>query len=481
MRLNSVLSTAFAGCALCLAPAAPAQVPQAIPYLRTMDLLVVDSTFDGVWRLCDFNQDGDYDDAGEVTPFYSDTIGSIALGNPSCVVCAPDGTTYVGDSTNDIVLALRDQNGDGDANDAGEHRVFFTSVANAGGITMASVQGITVDAIGRLFLAVANTGTSGADLVIQLFDLDGDGDANDTGEALDYCTIPGGSGAAGNSIPTKVVAAPDGNLYYAEVGSTGVVTKGVWQLRDVNFDGDCNDAGEVNLFWTPPFTASPQYWSLAVDRLGAFYVTDHSANRQVWRGVDTDSSGTITAGEQTLFYQTASSIWWDVVLRDDGVVLLVDASTPDHVTALHDMNGDGDAFDAGESSQAYSAALASIAIAPRGAALARAPWLVLSPPVVSLGSTTTFVTSASKPGDLVIAVLSLGLAPPAPLPPWGTLEIDPSLFVVVGFGIADAGGTFVQPLAIPNVPTAINTYGCQSLAGDTSRLFLSNGALLTVQ
>src|SRR5436190_23700036 len=104
MRRNNAL----VACTLGLAGAALAQVPQVVPYPRTMDVLVVDSTFDGVWRLADLNQDGDCNDAGEVIAFYSDTIGSIALGNPCCIVCAPDGTASVGDSTNDIVLAPRD-------------------------------------------------------------------------------------------------------------------------------------------------------------------------------------------------------------------------------------------------------------------------------------------------------------------------------------------------------------------------------------
>jgi hypothetical protein len=474
MRLNDLLAAAA------LASTAAAQIPQAIPYSRTQDLLVVDSSYDGVWRLADFDQDGDYDGPGEVVPFYTDTLAGFALTNPSCIVSGPDGTVYVGDSTIDVVLALRDQNGDGDANDPGEHQVFFTSVTNASGIVMASVQGITVDAIGRVWLAVANAGTVGTDVIVQLHDLDLDGDADDLNESRIYCTIPGGSGAVGNSIPTKVVVGPDANLYYTDVGSTGAVQKGVWRLVDLNSDGDCDDPGEVAVFWTPPFAASPFYWSLAVDALGTFYVTDHSTNEQVWQARDTNGNGTIEPAEQTLFFQSTGSTWWDVVPRPDGSVLLCDADTPDRITTLRDLNADGDANDPGESTLAYSSALAATAISPRGATLIRAPQLEITPPVVQVGNSTTLTTRASRPGDLVVHVISLGFGPSIALPPWGVVEIDVTLLNVVHVGVADATGWFTAPLAIPNVPTAVNTYAFQTLAGDTFRLFLSNAAGLTV-
>ncbi|HEX5054113.1 MAG TPA: hypothetical protein VFZ65_20210 [Planctomycetota bacterium] len=462
-----------------LATPAAAQAPQLLPYPRTQDLLVVDSTYDGVWRFADRNQDGDFNDPGEITTYYDDVAGSIVLTNPTCIVVAPNGTAYVGDSTVDIIMALDDLDGDGNALGIGEHRVFFDG-SNAGGIVMASVQGITIDAAGRLFLAVSNAGTTGTDMILMLVDLNGDGDANDLFEAVEYCTIPGGAGSVGNSIPTKVVVAPDGNLYYAEVGSTGVVTKGVWKLTDLNHDGDCNDAGEVTLFWTPPFAASPFYWGLAVDDAGNFYVTDHSTNESIWRGRDVDGSGVIDPAEQTLFYQTPNSTWWDVVLREDGTVLVCEAFTPDRLTALLDLNHDGDALDANEAHEAYDATVSGAAVLPRGAAFVRAPLLAAAPDIVPIGQSTSLVASASKPGDLTLVVISVGLAAPFPLPPFGLVEVDIGNFHSVGLGFANAAGEFTVPLAIPNNPVAINTYAFQALSGDAFRLFLSNAVSLTV-
>jgi hypothetical protein len=469
---------------IALAGQLAAQVVPALPYSRTLDLLVVDTAYDGVWRLADLNQDGDYQDPGETVSFYSDVIGSIPLTNPCCIVAAPDGTVYVGDSSLRIVIALRDQDGDGDANDPGEHRVFFDSVSNASGVVMASVQGITVDALGRLFLAVANTGTLGTDTILRLHDLDADGDANDLAEASVYCAIPGGSGAVGNSIPTKVVVAPDASVYYTDVASAGAVVKGIYKLTDLDSNGDCNGPGEHTLFWAhqpAPQPSSPFYWTLAVDWQGNFWVTDHSANQQVWRLRDVDASGTISAAEQQLYYQSTGSTWWDVVLRDDGAVLLCDAGSPDRVTALRDLNQDGDANDPGESSNAYTASGAPVAVAPRGATLLRAPRLELAPPTVAIGNSTTVAVAATKPGDLTLLVLSVGLAPtPFPLAPWGTVEVDASAFASVALGFADPAGNFAVPFAVPNTATAIGTWAFQALSGDGFRLFLSNASVMTV-
>lgn len=467
--------TAFA------APAV-AQVPPNIPYQRTLDLMVVDSLADVVWRLSDFDLDGDYNDPGEVLSFYDDVTGAFVLTNPACIATAYDGTVYIGDSTEDVVLALRDQTYDGDANDPGEARVFFDN-SNASGAVLSSVQGITVDALGRVFLAVANTTTGGTDQILKLEDLNQDGDANDPGEATDYCTIPGGAGAPGNSIPTEVRAGPDNNLYYTETGSTGVVTKGVWKLTDGNFDGDCNDPGEVTLFWTPgpqPLPNTPFHYSLAISRDGWFYVTDHSANEQVWRGKDLDASGTIDPTEETLFYQTGGSTWWDIEIRDDGWIMVCEDETPDRITALKDGNGDGDALDPNESFEAYSELVSPTDIPrPRGAAFLRAPMLSLSPPVVQLGQTVTFVVTTEQPQQLAAALLSTGLVPPFPVPPLGQVEIDPSGFVILGVGISTPGGAFLLPLTLPSAPTALGTWGSQALSGEY-RFFLSNGSLLTV-
>lgn len=454
-------------------------IPPAIPYARTQDLLVVDTSFDGIWRFCDFNLDGDYDDAGEISVFYSDTVGAYAWTSPTAIVSAPDGTVYVTEISNDAIYALHDLNGDGDADDAGEITVFFDGT-NASGFPIPQAYGITIDAIGRVYLAVNNASSpAGPDRILRLQDLNGDGDAQDANEAVDYYNFPGTTGSLATSIPTKVVVGPDGNLYYTEVG-TGF-TKGVWRLVDGNQNGNCNDPGEATLFWTPPFTTSPQYWSLCVDATGGLLVSDHAtSNEKIWRAFDANGNGVIEAGEQTLFFQTTGSSWWDLVLRSDGTVLAVDSDTPDKIHALRDANNDGDALDLGEATIAYQAGSASAAVAVRGAAMQRAPLLEITPPIVPIGTSTVVVTHAAKPLDLCVGVISIGLGTPFPLAPWGIVEIDLGVFVSIGAGFAGANGDFAVPFAVPNDPSVIGTYAFQSLCGDQFRLFLGNAATMTV-
>jgi len=90
------------------------------------------------------------------------------------------------------------------------------------------------------------------------------------------------------------------------------------------------------------------------------------------------------------------------------------------------------------------------------------------------------ITHTSKPGDLAVTVISLGLAPAFPLAPWGMVEIDITLFVSIGVGFADAAGDFTVPFAVPANPSIVGTYAFQTLAGDLFRLFLSNAAPMLV-
>lgn len=464
-----------------LTATAAAQAVPLIPYSRTMDLLVVDASYDGVWRCIDWNQDGDLLDANEVVSFYSDQIGTIALTNPSSISTARNGTVYIGDSSADVIVALQDLNGDGNANGAGEHQVFFDA-SNASGIVMASLGGLYVDRLGRIFGAVANTGSGGTDVILIFEDLNSDGDANDIGEARDYHTVPGLSGT-GDSIPTEVLVAADLNVYYAEAGATGVVTKGIYKLSDNNFDGDCNDTGERSLFWDTSMLGlnSPFHFGMAVDASGRFYITDHSANEQVWSAFDSNGNGTIELGEFTLFYQTSASTWWDIVIREDGTVLLCEDQTPDRITQLRDLNGDGDAMDAGEAIEIYDDTLASNpSLRPRGAALMRAPLLTVNPGTVPFGQTVNFLAETSKPVELAAVFLTLGVAGPVSLPPFGSVEIDTSALLSLGLGVSDSSGIWLQPFTVPNTPAAIGTFAAQAICGDGFRLFLSNAVSLTV-
>jgi len=444
-----------------------------------MDLVVCDSTFDGVWRLIDRNQDGDFLDVDEVVAYYDESLGSIALGTPTCITTGFDGTVYIGDSNVDVVLRMRDANGDGDANDPGEHTVFFDN-NNIGGEVMASIGGITIDVLGRVFASVANSGTTGSDVIFILEDLNGDGDANDVGEARRYHDVPGSAGSTGASIPVDVAVGPNLSLYYVEIGATGSIQKGVYRLADNNFDGDCNDPGERTPFWLPTSVNSQFFFGFAVDATGAFYLSDHGSDEKVLRGVDANADGMIDPSEETLFYQTSGSTWWDIIVRSDGSILLCEDQTPDRITWLKDLNNDGDALDAGESMDIYDDTLAANPmLRPRGGAMMRAPLLEASPGIVQIGQTANFVATTSKPQELAAVFLSLATVSPVSLAPWGFVEIAAPI-VPLGFGVSDLSSQLALPLPIPNSPSAVGTIAAQAWCGDAFRLYLSNAAPLQI-
>ncbi len=464
-----------------LAAALPAQsIPQLTPFPRVMDLLIVDSTFDGVWRMMDLNQDGDYDDAQEISVYYDDVAGSIALTNPTCIAVGGDGTAYIADSTVDIVVALRDLNGDGDALDPGEHTIFFDG-SNQSGILMPSAQGLCVDAIGNVYIANSNTSTVGVDAIIRLSDLDGDGDANDFGEAIYYCQVPNSSAVVGDSIPTTVAVGPDGRIYYTDVGATGAVVKGVYRLTDLNGDGDADDPGEHVLFWAPTAVGNAFYWGLAIARDGTIYVTDHG-NEQVWRGKDLNNDGTIFGAEENLYYQTGGSTWWDVILNPDGRIVLCEDQTPDRLTMLEDLDGNGDVLGAGESYEAYTSGVGSQNVRPRGGAFLRAPTLSIQPTLVSVGQPVTFQVIASRPGDLVGVLLSDILIPaPFSYAPFGFFEVNPQNLTPLFAAVAGPQSVLTTTFPIPNDPGLVGTYAFQALGANSARLYLSNGVGLTIQ
>ncbi len=72
--------------------------------------LVSDSAGDTIWSCTDVNLDGDYNDSGEVSAFYSDAIGPVALTNNTGRIRAEDGALWTSDTSQDFILRLIDLN-----------------------------------------------------------------------------------------------------------------------------------------------------------------------------------------------------------------------------------------------------------------------------------------------------------------------------------------------------------------------------------
>jgi len=332
---------------------------------------VADTTTDSIWRLEDADGDGNYNGAGEVANYYDELIGAITLGNNTGITVAGDGVVYVSDSSSDIVLRLEDLNGDGDCNDIGDHTIYFDGAlgGNASNIEMVSAQNVVWTPGGVLFVASANT-SAGVDQVIRLEDLNQDGDANDVGEALSYYEPLPGGGSTGDSIVQDVRLGLDGNLYYLENGSTGMIAKGVYRLVDLDMSGDINSPAEVNPFFLPPaLGATPFQWQFHQAPDGTFYMAD-TGNDVIWRFRDDNGDGSIDNNTEAGQYWTAggaSSLIWSVFGLPDGSLYCNESQAPDRLLRLRDLNSDGAIDPATEVEEIYDDTISGVVIGnPRG-------------------------------------------------------------------------------------------------------------------
>jgi hypothetical protein len=172
-----------------LAVPAAAQVKSLLPFHKTGDVLIGD-VFNGVvLRASDLSSDGTYLQPGELSLYFDPaaaldpTTGltyGVGIGAPSVITGDLQANVYVvAQGPPALIFRLRDTNGDGDANDPGESRLWFDAASNP--LCSADpVNGAAVDPSGTLWITVDR---SSNDLVMTLTDVNQDGDANDAGES----------------------------------------------------------------------------------------------------------------------------------------------------------------------------------------------------------------------------------------------------------------------------------------------------------
>ena len=343
-------------------------------------LLYGDQTLDAVYLLRDLNGDGDANDEEERQLFFNEDNES-GLVNPTASVFnlhqASDGTVYVGDGASDTVYAVRDLNADGDGNDAGEARVWF-SADNAEGFSLVTPNGIAEGPDAAIYVVNAGTASSPDDAVYRTEDLNGDGDANDLGESslwIDLKTLNPSSSAFDISFA-------DGVAYVTD--SVGGDPDTIYRLEDVNGNGVI-DADEAKVFIQEgnPFGVEFDF-SNAVqgDSVLTWEALDFAGPLSVYRLTDLNGSGDIDQADEVrevwnsdllpegfgafAGFSIAASENGDVVITSNG-----STANPgeDSVYRLVDLNGDGDYKDAGETIVAVSRAIVpDFAVRPRALA-----------------------------------------------------------------------------------------------------------------
>ncbi|PIE44068.1 MAG: hypothetical protein CSA50_02050 [Gammaproteobacteria bacterium] len=142
------------------------------------------------------------------------------------------------------------------------------------------------------------------DQILRMNDLNNDGDANDTGEMQVYFDASNASGLASPTSNVFTITSTASGYQFFGDGDSDTV----YRLRDHNRDGDAQDMGEANIWFS-------------------------SANAE---GLSLNTPNGTAEGP-------------------DGAIYIVEADTlgnpsGDYVYRTEDINGDGDANDAGESS-----------------------------------------------------------------------------------------------------------------------------------
>jgi hypothetical protein len=331
-----------------------------------VSVLVTDRTGNKVWMATDVNRDGVINSADplELHSYFdaSNAGGLTPPGNPNSLGFG-NGFALIGDqdAAGRRWLWAKDLNGDGDANDTGEAGVWCDG-SNPGGFSFAFPTGVAFGLDGQIAMVNAGNG-SGADDIFLAHDGNGDGDANDAGEVTRFVTV-NGFGANGSFSPQEITYDHKGDLY---LHNSSTNLHGVYRIRDTSGNGTIDSAPEMTLLFgagnasgitvsagfdlclDPMHARSFYYWQIAtggIDQL--LHITDLNG--------DGDA---MDAGEAVIAYSTGEAGFTsiDSIALGDGSVLISDNSGL-KVYRLTDTDGDG-LFSASERQPFISSGLAS--------------------------------------------------------------------------------------------------------------------------
>ena len=325
----------------------------AAPNDRTGGILVGDLTLDTVYLVRDADGDGVADSATVFFGAGNESGIAAPTGTVFAIFQAADRTVYISDGDNDAVYAVRDNNADGDAMDAGEARVWIRGgLFNFLNFTIETPNGLAGSA-GAIFIANAGIGTFGQDAIYRTIDLNGDGDADDENECSIWfdalANVP-------NSNPFDLCFVND-TAYFADL--RGSTADAIISLRDGDASGQVGP-DEFGFFLLDGDQGAACDLSCITDGTDLF-VHNQTGVQSVYRLRDIDSSGTIdAAGESTMIWTEAalppgSVLQTSFAIAHGPIAPVTTMAISSHGTAaqdaiylLRDFSGDGDFLDDGE-------------------------------------------------------------------------------------------------------------------------------------
>ncbi len=292
-------------------------------------LVLADRDSDRLWVLLDRDANGAID-ASEIGSLYdgSNVGGFPGPQNPNMIGVARDGRVYVGDQDAGARhwLVLGDGNRDGDALDEGE-AAFAVTGLNASGMSFAAPSGFGQDQLGRVHFVNAGNGF-GPDQIFRVLDGNGDEDYEDDGEVIGVVTI-NGFGGNGSYGPQEIVFGSTGDLFLRNASAN---LQGIFRLSDLDASGLIDRSDEFTLFWgvgNDGGVAPTAGFALEIDpmRERAFYTLQIATggNDQLVRVQDVNGDGDAQdAGESAVVFATAETGFngVDVLALPDGIVLV---------------------------------------------------------------------------------------------------------------------------------------------------------------
>lgn len=286
---------------------APSLMAQLIPVpRRTGGLLVSDLQGDKIYLCRDLNGDGDALDAGEINVWLDDTnAGGFLLVTGAVLSIAPsyDGSVFFSDLDTGAVFKCRDLNDDGDVNDDGEIRYFYQGF---GSIPAGSPNGLAIDSLGRVYISKARLVSSDSASVVRLEDRNDNGDAFDPGEASVYMNLNTLATDARQPVPFDICF----DFQTGYVVDQGPNPDLVYRFVDENGDGTIS-ASERNVFFTDQDFGVRANQAFANDGTTFFTIgrAGGAANpQQLFKLIDGNGSRSIDeVGEVTQVWSKAST------------------------------------------------------------------------------------------------------------------------------------------------------------------------------
>lgn len=320
--------------------------------------LFSDQTEDAIYLAADRNNDGDAQDRNEVQVFFdaSNASGLVApTDNVFTLTIGEDNVVYAGDGDTDTVYKLVDLNNDGDAQDAGEAMVWFSS-ANAEGRPLLTPNGSAIGPDGAVYIVEADTvGTPNGDFVYRTEDLNNDGDAEDPGESSIWLDLK-----ALNASSSPFEIAFDGETAYI-IDSVGGDPDVVYTAQDSDDSGSIDNSEITSLIDDNNAFGVPLDFALDV-HLGTVFVYelfDFAGDQSLYALNDLNDNGVIDdLGELAEVWNNSllqapyeSFAGFSLAVSENGDVLLTSNggdATEDLLIYLTDLNNDMDYLDPDE-------------------------------------------------------------------------------------------------------------------------------------